>query len=125
MKIRIFAVGIGGSAGALLRYLVGMVVGSPSFPYGTLFVNILGSFLLGAITGYFMNRKRGAILHLALGTGFCGGFTTMSTFSNEALQLLHHSYTLGMIYIGSTIFFGVLLCMIGMSIFRKRSDAGL
>ena len=57
---------MGGGVGALLRYLVGIALGSSIFPYGTLFVNILGSLLLGVITGYFMNRKRGEVIHLAL-----------------------------------------------------------
>lgn len=87
-------------------------------------MNVFGSLLLGAVTGYFINRKRGEIIYLALGTGFCGGFTTMSTFSSEAMQLINHSYILGMIYIGSTIFFGVIACFIGLSIFRKRGCDG-
>lgn len=115
---------MGGGVGALLRYLVGVALGSSIFPYGTLFVNILGSLLLGAITGYFMNRKRGEVIHLALGTGLCGGFTTMSTFSSEAFQLLHDFFVLGMIYIGSTVLFGVMACFIGLSIFQKRSGEG-
>lgn len=96
-------------------------LGSSIFPYGTLLVNIVGSLLLGAITGYFMNRKGGQIFHLALGTGFCGGFTTMSTFSAESLQLLNQFSILGMIYIGSTIIFGVMACIIGLRLFQERS----
>lgn len=82
---------------------------------------MIGSFLLGAATSYFMKRNRGELIHLALGTGFCGGFTTMSTFSAEALQLLNESYLLGILYIGSTAIFGVMLCFIGLRLFKERS----
>lgn len=123
-EIRIMAVGIGGGVGALLRYFIQFVLGPSAFPLGTLIINIIGSFLLGIITGYFMNQNRGKILHLALGTGFCGGFTTMSTFSSEAVKLMQHSIILGCIYIVSTLIFGLFACFIGLSLFRNRSGEG-
>lgn len=114
-------VGVGGAAGALLRYFVFMILGPSIFPYGTLLVNVIGSLILGLITGYFMNRQKGDMIYLALGTGFCGGFTTMSTFSAEAMELMNHSFTLGILYIGSTVLFGVMACFIGHSIFGRQS----
>ena len=61
------------------------------FPYGTLAVNVLGSFILGLVMT--LSLERGLIsaeTRILLGTGFCGGFTTMSTFSYETLILLQY-----------------------------------
>ncbi|PXA03242.1 fluoride efflux transporter CrcB [Coraliomargarita sinensis] len=62
------------------------------FPWGTLFVNVLGSFLLGVILGAGISMEEGALsfarLHAFLGIGFCGGLTTFSTFSLQNLSLL-------------------------------------
>ncbi|HEV8304644.1 MAG TPA: fluoride efflux transporter CrcB [Gemmatimonadales bacterium] len=80
--------GIGGGLRLLLSVLIQTKLG-PVFPYGTLAVNLAGSFALGA---FFAVRERtlllGPDLWLFLGTGLCGGFTTMSTFSFETLALL-------------------------------------
>ena len=89
---RSLLVAAGGLVGCVLRYwLSGVVqrVGDGSFPTGTLAVNVLGSFLIGAVMA--LSLERGAIddeLRILLTTGFCGGFTTMSTFSYETLTLL-------------------------------------
>lgn len=113
-------VGIGGGIGALLRYMIQTAFGFSLFPFGTLLVNIIGSLLLGIITSYFSNQRKGGLLYLALGTGFCGGFTTMSTFSNEALKLLKDSLVIGILYIGSTVFFGIVAGFLGIILFRKQ-----
>ncbi|MDQ7863724.1 CrcB family protein [Peribacillus frigoritolerans] len=54
----IFAVGFGGAAGAILRYRVILTAGHSFFPLGTLLINIVGSFLLGMINGYFASKKK-------------------------------------------------------------------
>lgn len=85
------AVALGGALGAPARYLVdGAVAGRRAgpFPWGTLVVNVAGSFLLGVVTGLVLHHGLGATARAGLGVGFCGGFTTFSTFSYETLRLV-------------------------------------
>lgn len=119
----IFAVGFGGAAGAILRYCVILIAGHSFFPFGTLLINIVGSFLLGMINGYFAAKKK-SLVFLALGSGFCGGFTTMSTFSQEVVNLLQTSLALAGLYLGATLLFGLVAGFLGLGLFnRQRGDA--
>jgi CrcB protein len=80
-------VAAGAAVGAPLRYLTDQAIKARhglSFPWGTLVVNIIGSFLLGVLVGLPADE---AVLRLA-GTGFCGALTTYSTFGYETLRLL-------------------------------------
>lgn len=120
----IFAVGFGGAAGAILRYCVILTAGHSFFPFGTLLINIVGSFLLGMINGYFASKKR-SLVFLALGSGFCGGFTTMSTFSQEVVDLLQTSLALAGLYIGATLFFGLVAGFFGLGLFNRRKGESL
>jgi len=85
-------VGVGGALGSVARYWLGGVVqqvAGSSFPLGTLVVNVLGSFLIGVVMA--RGLERGLVspeARIFMTTGFCGGFTTMSTFSYETLALL-------------------------------------
>ncbi len=84
-------VALGGAGGSLLRYLLGGSVQRASgtgFPIGTLFVNVAGCFLAGVLVRHFMNIEGSAHLRAALLVGFCGGFTTFSTFSVETVGLI-------------------------------------
>jgi fluoride exporter len=92
MDRSIFLVGIGGFVGSVLRYLVSLAFAAWStspFPYATFIVNVAGCFMIGVL---FALSERGDILspewRIFLTTGFCGGFTTFSTFSYESLRLL-------------------------------------
>lgn len=92
MTTRLLVVFIGSGVGGGLRLLLAIALQQklgPSFPYGTLGVNVIGSFALGLV---FAVRERtlllGPDLWFFLATGVCGGFTTMSTFSLETLALL-------------------------------------
>jgi CrcB protein len=92
MDRSIFLVGIGGFVGSVLRYLVSLTFAAWStspFPYATFTVNVVGCFLIGVI---FALSERGNVLspegRIFLTAGFCGGFTTFSTFSYETLRLL-------------------------------------
>ncbi|WHY58050.1 fluoride efflux transporter FluC [Peribacillus simplex] len=120
----IFAVGFGGAAGAILRYCVILTAGHSFFPFGTLLINIVGSFLLGMINGYFASKKK-SVVFLALGSGFCGGFTTMSTFSQEVVNLLQASLALAGLYIGATLFFGLVAGFFGLGLFDRRRGESL
>ncbi len=87
----IIAVGLGGFAGSVLRYLVSRLVSGVNFfslPLGTLLVNVVGCFVLGLLTGLF-SRTQGMSpeLRLLLTTGLCGGFTTFSTFMGENFEM--------------------------------------
>jgi len=90
-----FFVGMGAALGGGLRYWVSNVVYKvlPTFfPYGTLLVNVLGSFLLGIFIFYFdKNELISQNLKLFLTIGLCGGFTTFSTFSFETIKLFQDS----------------------------------
>ncbi|HEX7536412.1 MAG TPA: fluoride efflux transporter CrcB [Dermatophilaceae bacterium] len=87
----LFLVITGAAIGAPLRYLSDRAVQSRHdtvFPWGTFTVNVLGSLILGLITGAVTAGGASPRLQLALGTGFCGALTTYSTFSYETLRLL-------------------------------------
>lgn len=91
MNRSIFFVAIGGLIGSVARYLIAITVSrqfSSVFPYGTMGINILGCFLIGI---FYALAEKGNLLtpewRLFLTTGFCGGFTTFSTFSYETMNL--------------------------------------
>ncbi|MFF2413994.1 fluoride efflux transporter CrcB [Bacillus safensis] len=109
------AVFIGGLVGTLCRYELSQSVVSHTFPYATLIENITGSLLLGFSTGYFMFRKGKKYLAALIGTGFCGGFTTMSTFSKETVLLLQNGlFTSSVIYILLSVIAGAGAALCGL-----------
>ncbi|HEX9248585.1 MAG TPA: fluoride efflux transporter CrcB [Gemmatimonadaceae bacterium] len=84
-------IAVGGAAGSVLRYLVGGVVQrmtAGGFPVGTMFVNVSGCFLIGILLRQFLNMQLSPELRAFLIVGFCGGFTTFSTFSAETVGLI-------------------------------------
>jgi CrcB protein len=117
-------VGTGGFFGSVSRFLASRFMQNyfPSaFPFGTFFVNITGCFLIGLIYGF---SEKSSLLtsnwKLFLAVGFCGGFTTFSTFANENLALLRDGeffnfilYTFLSVFLGiAATFIGVLLTKI-------------
>ncbi|MBQ6390206.1 MAG: fluoride efflux transporter CrcB [Eggerthellaceae bacterium] len=96
MFLNCIAVGCGGFIGSVLLYLVGNAVSASSFPWATLAVNVVGSFVLAAIAALVL---RGVVsdgeLSLMLRVGLCGGFTTFSTFSLEVADLASRGAVLG------------------------------
>jgi CrcB protein len=88
----IIAVAVGGALGSIARYLVGVGSGrlfGIAFPWGTLIINIVGSFLIGAFVESFALRwDLPQVWRVFLTVGICGGFTTFSTFSLDAYLLM-------------------------------------
>lgn len=88
-------VSAGAAIGGALRFGISSYIQrniSVIFPYGTLVVNVVGSFILGMIMFYLNDKELiGSELRLFLTVGFCGGFTTFSTFSYETLNLFRDS----------------------------------
>jgi fluoride exporter len=88
------AVAIGGALGSVARFwLAGAmtVLTGPRFPWGTLLINVLGSFVIGLVAGITLTPERVAMhpdIRIFLMTGVCGGFTTFSAFSLQTLELL-------------------------------------
>ena len=77
----------------MLRYLIGRWLSSAAFPWGTFAVNIIGCFLIGLFGSWIARHSLSPDLRLLLVVGLCGGFTTFSTFSYEALALLRNGHT--------------------------------
>ncbi|MGM9928232.1 MAG: fluoride efflux transporter CrcB [Bacillus sp. (in: firmicutes)] len=106
-------VGCGGAVGALFRFMVSGIIPT-AFPLATLLINIIGSFLLGYFTALLTRRKGSKRLMLLVGTGYCGGFTTFSTFSKESFELAQHSVLLSLTYIVLSVAFGLSAAWLGM-----------
>lgn len=101
-------VGLGGLVGCLARHWIGGWVQrlfDTDFPLGTLTVNLLGSFVIGLVLVLALERSSlSPHARLLLATGFCGGFTTMSTFSYETLALFGDGQTASALgYIAGTL----------------------
>jgi fluoride exporter len=106
------AVLIGGAIGSLLRLLVGVAIQQKvglAFPVGTLVINVTGSVLLGFIMRFALETTAVTpVMRALLTTGFCGGFTTFSTFSFETLNLVREGfYARAGAYVTSSVVLGL------------------
>lgn len=116
---------LGGGLGSVTRYWVSILMQqqlAPKLPlFGTLTVNILGSLLIGLLMGWFLKAETSyPQLQLLLVVGFCGGFTTFSTFSAENLNLLKSNlYTEFLLYGVGSLVLGILAVFVGILIFKK------
>lgn len=120
----ILLVGAGGFVGSIARFLSGQLFiryYPSSFPWGTLVVNVIGCFLIGLI--YAFSEKGNLLspeMRLLLATGFCGGFTTFSSFSYESIALMKDGelfYTF--LYVAASIIIGFLAAYIGVFIVKS------
>lgn len=105
----IFFVALGGFLGAIARFFISKRL-NKSLPYGTFFINITGSFLLG----YFLNLGLSSHVYAILGVGFCGAFTTFSTFKIELFQLFKREQKfISFMYILMSYSFGIIFALGG------------
>lgn len=109
---------LGGGLGSVSRYSIHLLINGKGavhgFPWSTFAVNILGSFLIGLFYGLSARWNISPETRLFLTVGFCGGFTTFSTFSNECLALLRNGvYGTASLYIILSIALGILAVIAG------------
>lgn len=118
----LLAVAIGGAAGSVARYVVGVVLlrSSGTFPVSTLLVNVAGSFFIGLFARLFHAPDHNQVLRVALTVGVCGGFTTFSTFSAETVTLLQQGKTgRAALYISVSVLASVLATYAGLVVGRS------
>lgn len=123
--MRVFwAVAVGAALGGVSRHYLSVFVqqrAGADFPVATLLINVTGSFLLGLIMRYALQTD--AISPEArtfLATGFCGGYTTFSTFSYETLRLLEEGeYGRAGLYVGASVVVALLATLLGFAAAQK------
>lgn len=117
----ILVVGAGSFLGGAGRYLVSFALKCiKGFPWATLAVNLAGCFLIGLLWGVFSkNGTEGSNWALFLTVGFCGGFTTFSSFSKEALMMLQSGNFWGFVgYVAFSVVVGIALVALGYFLVR-------
>ena len=118
--MRIALIAVAGAAGALTRYAVASAVGVRAFPWATLAINITGSFLLGLLLAFGIEREWSDDTVVPLAVGFLGAYTTFSTFSYETFTLMRTDRVpLAMVYVAVSVVVGVLAAGAGYVLARK------
>ncbi|MBT1696107.1 fluoride efflux transporter CrcB [Fulvivirgaceae bacterium PWU4] len=123
---KLLLVAIGGMFGSVARYVTARAVdekiGAP-FPYGTLTVNIVGSFILGVLYAWLIRKTADSeSMRLLIGTGFCGGFTTFSAFALENVNFLQQKViTSSLVYTAVTLVAGFLAVVAGLALGKNLS----
>ncbi len=122
MKL-LFYIFLGGGIGSVCRYLLTLSINrqlTTAFPAGTFAVNVTGCFLIGLLYGVAIRYSWfNAEWRLFLITGICGGYTTFSTFSYEAVGLIREgNYGYFLLYVAGSIVLGLLATMLGTAVLR-------
>jgi CrcB protein len=112
-------IGAGGAMGSMARYgvsyLMSKFIEQPLRFYSTFTINVLGSFIIGLLFGLVSRHQISPLNYLILATGFCGGFTTFSTFTLENIDLMSRGQSLlALFYTGLSMVVGLLLCRVGI-----------
>ena len=112
---------IGGGLGTIMRFLIGKLIpySGRGFPWNTFCANLLGCLLIGLLTGYFLRNssENQSSLILFATIGFCGGFTTFSSFANENLSFIRSGdYAILLSYSLLSISTGILMVYLGILI---------
>lgn len=113
---------IGGGLGCLSRYGVSkLILSTPAqqFPMATLISNVVSVVLMGLALGLFAGRMQNESLKLFVIVGFCGGFSTFSTFSFETLELFRRGNYL---FAAGNILLSISLCMIILAVLTKKAS---
>jgi fluoride exporter len=119
----LFYIFLGGGIGSVCRYLLTLSINrqlTSAFPAGTFAVNVTGCFLIGLLYGVAIRYSWfNAEWRLFLITGICGGYTTFSTFSYEAVGLIREgNYGYFLLYVAGSIVLGLLATMLGTAVLR-------
>lgn len=124
MMLECLFVGLGGFIGSVARYLIGLlaVETASGFPVKTFCINLLGSFILGIVSESALRDpgiSRNLVLFMQIGV--CGGFTTFSTFSSEALKLFAGGRQgVALSYMVLSVVLGLVCCYGGWLVARMR-----
>ncbi len=113
--MNILIVALGGALGAVCRYGISKLPFESVFPIATFLTNLIGAFIIGFIVGISEEKNVPERVVLFIKTGFCGGFTTFSTFSLESVMLLDKGkYLTAGTYMGLSL----VLCVVGVALGR-------
>lgn len=121
--LNVILVALGGAAGSVVRYGTGLAATrliGPGFPWGTIIVNITGSFVIGVFIEAIARRfDASEPLRLLLVTGFLGGFTTFSSFSLDTMALIERGEApLALTYVAASILLSLLAVAAGLAVMR-------
>lgn len=117
----VLSVALGGALGSVARYGAALAARSlaPGWPWGTLFVNVAGSFAIGVLFAWFLLRPAPDWVRFGLITGVLGGFTTFSAFSMETIELLRTGGSVQAFgYVAATLVLGLGACALGLAATR-------
>lgn len=118
----VLVVGLGGFVGSVTRFMLGTWIAArvgTTFPYGTFAINVTGCFILGVIMGALERNAISPAVRLPAAVGFCGGYTTFSTYGYETVRLLETGGSIGAVInvVGSNVM-GLAGCLVGLAVGR-------